>query len=158
MTRRLTTIDIIGLIVVGGLLIWQDAVADTWVEIHGLSKHYGAAYEGKHEDYQYTEINPGLGIEHEVSDHLSLGAGYAVMSYGEGGLYGGIDIHTKRTQGLDLGLSIAYVEAYKDTPVEESLGVPAMILPNVTYTSGRFRVKVGMIPDYVTTMSVGVRF
>lgn len=156
--KRLTKIDIAGLICVGFMLIAQDAYSDTWVEIHGLSHHYGAAYDGKSQDYEYTEINPGVGIDYGLTQNVSLGAGYAVMSYGEGGLYGGVDVHTDRGQGFGIGLSLAYVEAYKDTPVEETLGVPAMVLPNVTYTSGRFRVKVGVIPNYVTTMSVGFRF
>ena len=159
-----------GLIIVGLLLVWQDAYSGTWVDIHLGSKHnrdgwydnvftptIGGGYvESTY--HEYNEFNPGIGIDHDVSKHWSVGGGIVKNSYHKWTPHAGIDLHTSRARAVQLGMSLLDAPAYKESPADTEV-IP---FPNVIITgpkgASNYRAKLGIIPGEVVTFTVSYKF
>lgn len=152
MSRLLTRWDICGLIIVGLLLIWQDASADEIV-MHVGSKHITDV------DYNFNETNSGFGYRHDITGSLSAGGGIYDNSYNNTSVYAGIDLHTSRDKRMGVGIQAGIVTGYEDTPQGAGV-VTAFALPYIRAGHGRVFAEVGYLPPVagisVITFTVGV--
>ncbi len=106
--------------------------------------------------HEYNENNTGGGLSYEVTNHIEIGAGFFKNSYHNTSIYSGADLHTDRRKRISVGISVAAVTGYKDTPENTHV----MILPNVVVGNEHLRMKIGYVPGAVslTTLTVGIGF
>jgi len=158
---NLTKVHIVALIAIGLLLIWQDAHSDVgqiWGEYHVGSVHSQSYwYDENHSRHEFNEDNTGGGISYEASNHVEFGAGFFRNSYNNTSVYAGIDLHSDARRPLRIGISVAPITGYRDTPMNSDW----MLLPNVVTKVGNVRTKIGWIPVgkvKVLTLTVGIGF
>ena len=150
------------IIVVSALLaVVAEARADTWLNVHLLSKHVNAD-----QPYDYNENNYGLGIIHEWQPSLDVRVGAFKNSFDHTSAYAGIGWHTSYNKPVSMILQAGMSTGYKDTPVGGESALIGYVLPTVSFNTKRVRVEVGYIPKAVggdiksdvITVSIPVRF
>ena len=105
----------------------------------GASYHIGAReYTDKDtgEIRGFNEINPGIGVERSVTDHISLAAGVYNNSYHQTSAYGLVYLHTdpltetgKLTVGVDVGVVSGYDGYIDERLIIGDTGVAVMVSP-----------------------------
>lgn len=156
-----TVKEVLLLVVVAvGLSFVHDArgsEGDLWFDLHGVSKHTGSPvwYDGK--DYRkWNEINIGGGISYEMNPNLEASAGFFNNSFYKPSVYAGLDLHTTRAKFVSAGLAFGPISGYTNTPTKTLV----FVLPNVVFTKGKFRARVGYMPVGISkaiTFSIGVK-
>ena len=150
---QLTKVDIAGLIVVGLLLIAQDARSDDII-LHGGSKHFGGTYD-------FNESNLGVGYSHDINKHIAVRGGVYDNSYNRTSVYVGAAASVAISRSFDIGVQVGAVTGYAGTP-QGSGTVSPFVLPYVRGRYGRLFGEVGYLPPVngisVITWSVGVTF
>ena len=138
------------------------AKGDMWINIHFAANHEVETYwnldSKTWEDY--NNVNPGLGLEYEMSNHWSAKAGMYKNSLNSNSAYAGANLHTAYGDGVSVGLNLGLATGYEaehDTPV-----VP-VIMPNLNIQIDKIRFEVGVLPGigkYITVyaFTVGVGF
>jgi hypothetical protein len=152
---RLTKVDIAGLIVVGLLLVWQDARAADLV-LHVGSNHFGTDAQ----EYDFNERNLGVGVKYDLTRGLALRGGVYDNSYNRGSVYLGGDVHTNNRM-VNAGVQAGVVSGYDGTP-QGAGSVTAYFLPYVSVGTRTVKAEVGCLPPLVggigvLTLSVSVR-
>lgn len=152
-------VHIAGLMVVGIMLVWQDAhSAQWWGEYHVGSNHSERYYRDTDGTLkEFNERNTGGGISYAISEHAELGAGFFRNSFNKTSVYAGIDVHTSTHRAVRVGVSLAPVTGYQNTPAVTHW----MILPNVVFGNNKVRTKVGIMPIgevKFMTLTVGIGF
>lgn len=134
---------------------------DTWLNIHIGSLHSDAGFEADdtEEYFEWNEVNPGLGYEWEATDNKSYRLGAYHNSVDETSVYAGLNLHTKYTSGIAVGVMLGFVNGYE----RHGMKVAGIVLPNVMFIYERVRLEVGYIPAMngygsVTTFSTGIKF
>ena len=144
---NLTKIDIIGLVVVGLLLVWQDARSADMV-MHFGSKHIdnGAS------DYNFNEKNLGIGVRYPTGTNFSIRGGIYDNSYNSNSVYFGGDWYTA-SNVLNLGVQAGLVTGYAGTPQGGGTVTP-YILPYVSIRTGVLTTEIGCIPPVIGKIGV----
>ena len=173
---QLTKVDIAGLIVVGLLLIAQDARSDDII-LHGGSKHIGAdgydvkvLYRGRdnqlhdigtRKHVKFNESNLGVGYSHDINKHIAVRGGVYDNSYNRTSVYVGAAASVAISRSFDIGVQVGAVTGYAGTP-QGSGAVSPFVLPYVRGGYGRLFGEIGYLPPVdgisVITWSVGVTF
>lgn len=86
----------------------------------------------------YNQINPGVGVEWAIDDASHVGAGAYLNSSGRWSIYGSLGRAWTRHRygvGAELGLVTGY--RYPVIP---------LAFPYITFSSGRFAVKINVLP------------
>lgn len=150
---QLTKVDIAALIVVGVLLVWQDARADKLL-LHGGSKHYGDT-----QGYDFNESNSGVGYQHDITPQFAVIGGVYDNSYNRTSVYAGAAVTTNPRRTFSVGLQGGIVTGYDDTPQGTGV-VTGYVLPFVRARRGLVFAEIGWIPPLTgigaITYSVGV--
>ena len=135
-----------------GVGLISTAKADTWIDVHGLSKHSQSTYRDKGVTREFNETNLGLGAEVPIARNFSLILGGYRNSYYRTSLYAGMDIHTNPHALTGVGVMTGIISGYDETPV--------LALPYYRIGNEHVRVKFGVIPGkiQVVTMTLGFRF
>lgn len=148
---QLTKIDIAGLIVVGLLMIWQDARSDELL-VHVGSKHSGGTTD-------FNESNLGVGYVRNINKYIDVRGGAYDNSYYRTSVYVGGGAHLPIGNSFDVGIQGGAVSGYAGT-AQGSGTISPFVLP---YVRGRYRRvfgEVGYIPAVngisVVTFTVGV--
>lgn len=81
----------------------QIANAETYLQINGASVHSKPGYNG---------FNPGLGIEHEVSENWNIAAGWYYNSNYKGTAYGYGRYSYFKSGDWDLGIAVGAATGY----------------------------------------------
>lgn len=150
----LTKVDIAGLIVVGLLLVWQDAHSAD-VVMHWGSKHFGSGVA----DEQFNERNLGIGVVHNISRSFSMRGGIYDNSYNRNSVYLGGDlymVHRYFTTGVQAGIATGYAGTQQG-----SGGVTPYLMPYIGVGTRTVKAEIGCLPPIngigALTLSVKVR-
>lgn len=74
-------------------------------------------------DQPWNEINPGLGVNIEINDHLGFEGGFFENSYTRPSEYAGVDVSTDRHERWGIGTLAGRVYGYRNIePVRECKG------------------------------------
>lgn len=141
---------------------------DVWVDVNGLSKHYGGR------DYfcddgvckKKNEVNPGVGVGYEVRDWAELKLGFYKNTYYATTTYAGVNFKKDFNVGPTIvspGVMFGVVTGYER--VSDNVVNLAGSL-NLSTTYERVRVTVGYTPlkqvigkgNDVITLNVGFKF
>lgn len=151
---QLSKIDIAGLIVVGCLLVWQDARSDELV-MHMGSRHIG----GDAGAYDFNERNLGLGLAIDLSGGFAVRGGVYDNSYDRSSVYLSGDWHTSGSN-VRAGIQAGLVSGYDGTQQGAGVVTP-YLMPYLAVGSRTVKAEVGCIPPIggigVITLSVSVR-
>ena len=156
---KMVRLHLVMLVIIGIALWVQDAHSqEIWGEYHMGSRHSELYwYDDKGERHEFNETNTGGGVSFGVHPNLEIGVGFFRNSYNNTSVYAGVDIHTDSRKPLRVGVSVAPITGYKDTPQDTHF----MVLPNVVMRAGQIRTKVGIMPIgeiKLITLTVGVGF
>jgi len=134
-----------GMVVAAALFTCYARAGEHWTEMHIGSRHADR-------EAGYNETNLGLGYMYGVNPHVEVGAGFYKNSEYNQTQYVGGDLHTDTRYPIRVGVSAGMVTGYANTIV--------MVLPNVTMTEGRVRIKVGWLPgnNGLIALTTGFRF
>ena len=144
---NLTKIDIAGLVVVGVLLVWQDARSADMV-MHFGSKHYGSGAA----ESDFNETNLGIGMKYRLGWNFSLRGGVYDNSYNNNSVYFGGDWHSSN-RILDYGVQAGLVSGYRGT-AQGGGDVTPYILPYIAIRSGPVTTEVGCLPPLMGGIGV----
>lgn len=145
----------------------NEAKADTWINMHVGSTHIASDgwYEYEYRprviewkgntytidryervDHKWNEINLGVGIDHDLNNHVSVVAGMYNGSYNNAVKYAGFDFHTSRARPVQIGIAAGKLWGYEDTLSPYKF----MALPNAIWEfHDAARVQIGWIPGAV---------
>lgn len=145
---------------IGLLLLCSSVVhasGDVWVDFHIASKHKVDGYMDNGVYKDYNEVNLGIGLTRVVDPNADLIIGTFKNSHYNRSNYVGIDIHTLTANYCRVGLAVGFVTGYEEFTGKN---VIPMIVPNISFGSNRYRVRIGVMPvdNYVLTLSVGMKF
>ena len=128
---------------------------DLWLKIHIASKHFsesGVWVDDYGQEHPWNEGNPGLGLEYEITNNLSVNGGGYYNSHEKVSIYGGIKLHTSYDRVFAVGLGGGLVTGYEITqnvegPVSAYIHPTISWIPKNPYVGGRpFRFDVGYVP------------
>lgn len=92
--------------------------------------------------YQFNEDNAGLGIRYQVHENIDISLGFYDNSYHKTSVYVGAEAHTSRKRLISIGIALATVSGYSDTPTE----TPLLLLPVVQIGPPQIGARIGYIP------------
>ena len=110
----------------------------------------------------YNEVNAGLGIVYEFSDHVNGMVGFFKNSFDNNSKFAAFNLG-KPLGHFTPGILLGVVDGYDFDDRDEGDFGP-LILPNVSFNYDRFQINVGYIPaDFggkssVLTLRGGIRF
>ena len=136
----LSKIDIAGLVVVGLLLVWQDAHSESDLIMHYGSKHFGSGAANEN----FNEKNYGVGVKHRLGRNFSVRGGVYDNSYNNGSVYLSGDWHTSN-RWFNYGIQAGGVTGYRGTP-QGARSVEAYLLPYIAVGTRFVTAEVGCIP------------
>ena len=148
------------------LLVSASAVTakegDMWINVHFAAHHSVDKYwDLESESWeQYNNVNPGLGLEYELSNNLSTKAGFYKNSINATTVYAGGNVHTAYGDGISVGLNFGLATGYE---AEHGLMIVPVVMPNINFEYGGLRMEVGVLPGigkYTTVyaFTVGAQF
>lgn len=133
---------------------------DVWLDLNVASAHSEPCYDSGPLCRPFNEANNGLGLTYELSDAVSVSAGYFENSYYRISRYASVTFEQReKIAGLDvvLGAEIGVVSGY-----EEDEAPPVYVLPNLSVGNERVQATIGYVPEFgdsvgVATFQVRVR-
>ena len=111
------------------LLAVTMARADTWLSIGGGSVH--ACHS-----CGYNNVNPGLGLQHDINKDLRVLGGVYYNSYSRVTVYAGAGYQPWQYGIMRFGVMGGLVTNY------DNLKVPVMLLPAVSFEGSRFGIDI----------------
>jgi hypothetical protein len=159
------------------------AVGDTWLQVHGFSRHIG--YDGYYapvttqefnvvtqESYTkvtqvqqpFNEFNPGIGFGYEFVDGIEARAGFYYNSFSSTSLYGGLNWHTSHDRLLSAGLMVGIVGGYNESFTGAGNEITLAAQPTLAVNITDYRMEFGYIPGLkdhqsdIITLSFGIRY
>ena len=131
--------------------------AETWLDIHLLSRHFTTTYTKEGMDYAYNENNLGLGLDISRTKNSSYIVGFFDNSYNNTTVYAGMDFHS--TGVLAIGISAGVATGYQNVH-DESSDSYLKVLSIITFVVKQkdFRVKGGIMANGDgVTLSLGYK-
>ena len=145
--RILSKVDIAALIIVGLLLVWQDAHSGDMV-MHFGSKHYGSGAA----ESEFNERNLGIGFKHRLGWNFSMRGGIYDNSYNNSSVYFGGDWHSSN-RAFNYGIQGGLVSGYRGTAEGKGDATP-YLLPYMSFTTGTVTAEVGCLPPLMGGIGV----
>jgi len=138
-----------------------------YLDVHLASLHTKSNFVVDGEQYNLNQKNFGLGITFPVYSNrtgkadanASYRFGFYKNSYNDISMYGGIDLHTKYTNGFGTGAILGLVNGYKNSPTKQDFGFA--IIPHVQYIYNSYKAEVAYLSGKYTqavTLTISYSF